>query len=449
MIVLRQHLVDYHRASPTPALDYGSEYFLLGVYWSTPTDAVPSCVTNTAIFGQVRTTFPSHPAYDLQSLKIMQPRIDQVMSGFPRLFTDIPYIAQCAGAARRSRRPGYLSKASFLTSTQTVITTGAIQTPAPSPATVAQPQDSPVPSSVVSSVAASKIQRPISAAHGLSIEPAQPPTSTEPGIQKLEPFPAPIFKSPPSKAATNLALTADGKPAATAPGVRSTSLWDGLVPEAPVVTISNTAVSLAPAATAITLGSNNAIDPDRHRAPIYITPAPGIIATPTNIPIVVINGQTLIPGASSPRTITVMNIPVHASGSYIIYGTSIIPISAIATAIPHASAFTSQVSALVIGSQTLIPGGSAVTLGYGSGTTRILSLESGGSSMAVVSGGQGTTSVAVEWLGGVPGQSLGASGTASQTQTVQMYTGSAARSDRCIGLILGIVTVIAYYPTRG
>jgi hypothetical protein len=140
MIVLRQHLVDYHRESPTPALDYGSEYFLLGVYWSTPTDAAPSCVTNTAIFGQVRTTFPSHQAYDLQSLKIMQPRIDQVMSGFPRLFTDIPYIAQCIGAARRSRRPGYLSKASFLTSTQTVITTGAVKTPTPPPATVAQPQ---------------------------------------------------------------------------------------------------------------------------------------------------------------------------------------------------------------------------------------------------------------------------------------------------------------------
>jgi hypothetical protein len=32
VIVFRRHLADYHRASPTPALDYGSDYFLLGVF---------------------------------------------------------------------------------------------------------------------------------------------------------------------------------------------------------------------------------------------------------------------------------------------------------------------------------------------------------------------------------------------------------------------------------
>jgi hypothetical protein len=402
MIVVRRHLIDYHRASPTPALDYGSDYFLMGVFWSTPTDAPPSCVTNTEIFGQARTTFPSHPPYDLQSLRIMQPRIDQVMSGFPRLFSDVPYIAQCVGAARGSRRPGYLSRASFLTSTQAVIRTGAVQKPAPPSATFAQPPDapdSPVSSSVGSLVAASKIQGPISAAHGRSMEPAQPPTRTEPGT------------SPPSMVATNMAPTADGNPSATVTA----------------------------------LGSSNTIDFDQYRPPIYITPAPGIIATPTNVPIVIINGQTLIPGASSPRTITIMNTPLHASGSFIIYGTSTIPISAIASAIPQLSASISQASALVISSQTLMPGGSAVTLGSGSGTTTILSLESGGPSMLVVSESQGATSVSVEWPSGVVGQGLSESGTASQTPTIQMYTGSAARVDSCIGMIVRIVIAIVCY----
>jgi hypothetical protein len=402
MIVVRRHLIDYRRASPTPALDYGSDYFLMGVFWSTPTDAPPSCVTNTEIFGQARTTFPSHPPYDLQSLRIMQPRIDQVMSGFPRLFSDVPYIAQCVGAARGSRRPGYLSRASFLTSTQAVIRTGAVQKPAPPPATFAQPPDAPdssVSSSVGSSIAASKIQGPISAAHGRSMEPAQPPTRTEPGT------------SAPSMVATNLAPTADGNPSATA------------TPR----------------------GGSNTIDFDRYRPPIYITPAPGIIATPISVPIVIINGQTLIPGDSSARTITVINIPLHASGSYIIYGTSTIPISAIATAIPHASAFTSRASALVIGSQTLIPGGSAVTLGSGSGTTTILSLEGDGSGMIVVSESQGATSMSVKWPSGVFGQGLGESGIASQTPTIQMYTGSATRVDCCVGLIVSIVVAMVCY----
>jgi hypothetical protein len=367
----------------------------------------------------------------------MQPRIGQVMSGFPRLFADIPYIAQCAGRARGDRKPGYLSKASLLTSTQSVIRPGALKTPAPPPATSAQLRDSPAPSSVASSTPAAKIQGPISAAHGRSMEPAQPPTSIERGIQKLGSSPVSTSNSASSRAATNLDHTSEGKPAATATGDHASSLRDELVPEAPAITISGAAVPLAPSATAIAL--------DSHIPPLYITPAPSIVATPTNVPIATINGQTLIPGASSPRTITIMNMPVHASGSYIIYGTSTSTLSAVTSTIPHASVFTLQASALVISSQTLMPGGSVVTLGSGSGTTRILSLESGGSRMVVVSEGQGTTSTTIEQLSGFFGQSLVESGAATQTPSLQTYTGSGARSDGHRGLIVGIVAVMACY----
>jgi hypothetical protein len=149
-----------------------------------------------------------------------------------------------------------------------------------------------------------------------------------------------------------------------------------LLPGGPTITVSGTAVALAPSATAIIFAGSSTISlaplstPSEHNAL-----GPSMFATPTEIPIIVIDGQTLTltPDSSTTDTITVENVPVQVSGSYVIYGNSAIPISGVATAVPNVSVYTSEASAMVIGSQTLIQGGSAVTLEAGAGTTRIVS----------------------------------------------------------------------------
>jgi hypothetical protein len=220
----------------------------------------------------------------------------------------------------------------------------------------------------------------------------------------------------------------------------------------PAITVSGTVMALAPSGTAIILGGSSTIDlPPPSFASGYNHPAPSVSATPTEVPIIVMDGQTLTltPDSSATDTITVDSIPVYASGSYVIYGNSTIPMSAIATAVPNVSVYTSRASAVVIGSQTLVQGGSAVTLEAGTGATRIVSWATSEASLMVVSQGPGGTSTAEEGLGGYITQGLGGVGggnaTATQTSSVVMYTGGAS-SGKCDGyrwffFMVGVVMV--------
>jgi hypothetical protein len=169
------------------------------------------------------------------------------------------------------------------------------------------------------------------------------------------------------------------------------------------ITISETAVSLAPSAAAVVLDGSNTIDLTTPSLPvIYIGPAPNITVTPTHIPIVVIviNNHAPNPtgGPATRTTITVQSsMSVYAFGSNIIYGTSTLPISAVTSAIPNTSLYTLEASAMIINSQTLVPGVEAVTLGFGSGeTVRIVSWGAGGASLVVVSKGPGRVRTTTE-----------------------------------------------------
>lgn len=333
----------------------------------------------------------------------------------------------------------------------------------PAPAPVPHLEEAPASSAPI--VQFPKPQAPVNPLNGAPASPApavQPPQPQAP-VNPLNGSPIvsaptgqPALPAPTQKAPSNEAPAPSTPPPAAQPTIplagttitaNSFSQYivgtQTLLPGGPAVTLSGTAVSLAPSATAIIIGGSSTIAIASPPAPsAHITPAPNIGATPTNIPLVVINGQTLTAGggATAAHTITIESIPVHVSGSYVIYGTSTIPISAVATAIPKASIYTTHAPAIVIGSQTLVPGGSALTFGIGSGSTRILALESGGSSVIVVSAGQGRTSTTIEGLSGFVTQGLdgkqGASGsgngtvTASRTPSLQMYTGAAV-SSRC------------------
>jgi hypothetical protein len=118
-------------------------------------------------------------------------------------------------------------------------------------------------------------------------------------------------------------------------------------------------------------------------------------------------GQIPTLGGPPIPTITIEDVPVHASGSYIIYGTSTIPLSEITTALSSASVYTLQAPTVVTDSQTLMPEVSAVTFRFGSGTTSILSVESWGSSVVLISQPQGPTSTTLDRLGDVITQSSG------------------------------------------
>jgi hypothetical protein len=226
-----------------------------------------------------------------------------------------------------------------------------------------------------------------------------------------------------------------------------------MIPGGPAITVSGTAVALAPSATAIILGGSSTINLTPPSSPSGYNPlGPSISATPTEIPIVVIDGQTLTltPDSSTTGTIIVDNVPVQVSGSYVIYRTSTIPFSEIATAVPDASVYTSVASAMVIGSQTLLQGDSAVTLEAGAGTTRIVSWGTSEASVAVISQGPGGTSTAEEGRGVSITQGLGGirggNATAMQTASVPMYTGGASslRGEGHSCVFLGIGLVMAF-----
>jgi hypothetical protein len=505
-------LTDYPRASPTPLFGNARAYRLVGTFWTTPTDAAPSCITVDRQKEQGNPSkLPSRPAYDLGSV----PRESLLygsgnLPGFPQLYSDVPYIAQCTGAAFKGV-PYALKKASFLTVTQTVSNGGAAQTPAATTMTSAQPEKRPnEPLAASSALAPEKSQAlvvpassvpqvpqisPVLAPAPSQVAPSQlaPPVIPLPGTtltansvskyvvgtQTLIPGGSAISISGtavslvPSATALviggsstmNIVLTpatqAPQPPAITLAGTTLTANsasqyvvgTQTMIPGGPAITVLGTVVALAPSATAIILGGSNTINLTPPSSPSGYNPlGPSISATPTEIPIVVIDGQTLIltPDSSTTGPVIAENVPFQVSGSYVIYRTSTIPFSEITTAIPDALVYTSMASAMVIGSQTLLQGGSAVTLEAGAGTTMIVSWGTSEASAVVISQGPGGTSTAEERRGGSTTQGSGGirdgNPTARPTASVAMYTGGASslRGEDHSYVFWGIGLVMAF-----
>lgn len=131
---------------------------MVGTFWTTPAGSAPSCATFSYQEGTF-TSFRSHPPYDLANLPpeaasinpgdYLPGRVLIPLPGFSQLFPDDPHIAQCTRAVFDGL-PTFLTKALFLTTTQTVSETGPIPTPAAAPLTSDQPAKTPGPDSPAS-----------------------------------------------------------------------------------------------------------------------------------------------------------------------------------------------------------------------------------------------------------------------------------------------------------
>ena len=148
-----------------------------------------------------------------------------------------------------------------------------------------------------------------------------------------------------------------------------------MIPGSPAITVSSTVISLALFVTAIILGGSNTVHlvapsspsayntfrrrrdckTNRNSHHHYKRPTPHLHTRQLYY-----------------WHITVDSVPIHVSGSHVIYGNSTIPISAIATADPIVLVTHPLASAMFINSQTLVQGSSAVKLEADTGMTRIV-----------------------------------------------------------------------------
>ena len=223
-----------------------------------------------------------------------------------------------------------------------------------------------------------------------------------------------------------------------------------LSPGGPPVTISNTPISLVSSGDQLLVGSSTVdINPSS-----TLVPSPTLSVGSTTLPysvnsagdLIIAGSQTLIPGAPA---ITISNTPLSLapSATALIVGSSTIPLSPFRTLEKPLSIGGSTLSysintysdLIIIGSQTLTPGGSAAVI---SGAT-VSAVMGGGTSGPEVVVGQGASKT-TEGLGdvimsgfgavttptgsaGVGGSSLGASPSAS---TADFKGGAARRMDR-------------------
>ncbi|MCJ1482272.1 hypothetical protein MMC06_002435 [Schaereria dolodes] len=143
-----------------------------------------------------------------------------------------------------------------------------------------------------------------------------------------------------------------------------------IIPGGPAATISGTIVSLAPAATALILGSSTinltpiATLPEN---PLAMITVGGSVITANSNAAFVLGSRTLLPGGPA---VTIAGTPISLapSASLVIIGSSTIPLPPAISANPKIINFAGQpitansASIFVIGSQTLFPGGPALTI---------------------------------------------------------------------------------------
>ena len=217
-----------------------------------------------------------------------------------------------------------------------------------------------------------------------------------------------------------------------------------LLPGGPVITISNTPISLALSANVIVVGGLTKSLTPAAAAPTP-TPTPripaftldGSIYTLDPSSAFVIGTQTLTPGGR----ITVSGTPIFLASSepYVLVGTSTVPLPTAGAGLFTLAGSTYSLNAasdLVIGTQTLTPGGAAVTV---SGTP--VSLGVGASDVVIGTSTQGLGGLIMSGFGG--GVRGGGGASASASQTIAVFEGKAGRGGAVrwirIWMVLGLV----------
>ena len=180
-----------------------------------------------------------------------------------------------------------------------------------------------------------------------------------------------------------------------------------LTPGGPAITISNTPISLGPSATQLVVGSSTGTLP--RNAPSQALLSLGSTTLPYSINsasnLLVIGSQTLTPGGPA-MTISNTSISIGQSATQLVVGSSTLSLSPVApseaplsigsTKLPDSIATASNL--VIIGSQTLTPGGAAITVTRGN----VVSAINGSSGPeVVVGGGAGRGSKTTERLGSV------------------------------------------------
>ncbi|KAF7510997.1 hypothetical protein GJ744_005543 [Endocarpon pusillum] len=202
-----------------------------------------------------------------------------------------------------------------------------------------------------------------------------------------------------------------------------------LIPGGPVITISNTAISLAPSATAIIVDSTSTIS--LTPTTVYQTPQPpaipvaGTTLTPNSASEYVAGTQTLIPGGP---VITILNTAISLAPSateIIIDSTSTISLTPTTVyqtpqppAIPLAGTTLTlnSVSGYVVGTQTLIPGGPVITI---EGTAVSLVPSATAVVVSGISTGRGASGFTTR----------GPNATVTATTIIEPYTGVALKNN--------------------
>lgn len=165
---------------------------------------------------------------------------------------------------------------------------------------------------------------------------------------------------------------------AISPNAASKYIINGqtLIPGGPAITLSSTSISLAQDASALFIGTNVIPLTTPTPKPLPTLTLGELTITPNAASLYIINGQTLIPGGPA-ITLSSTRVSLAQDASAFIIGTNTIPLSLTTSSPPKPlpnltigdSIITpNAASQYIINSQTLIPGGPAITL---SGSTRI------------------------------------------------------------------------------
>jgi hypothetical protein len=231
-----------------------------------------------------------------------------------------------------------------------------------------------------------------------------------------------------------------------------------LTPGASAITIASTPLSLAPSASALVVGSSTIPLPpppsaSEHRPLVIGSTTLPYSLNPTSS-LLIIDSQTLTPGGPA-LTISSTPLSLAPSGTALIVGSSTIPLSPFSTSqnpltvgsitLPYS--LNPASSLIILGSQTLTPGGAALTLSNGvvsavqaSGTQGVEVVVGTGASVtteglgSVIMGGFGTGGA-----GGAGGMGTPTGNAGAGTSTISGFKSGAVRIGSLGLWVLGLV----------
>ncbi|MCJ1475169.1 hypothetical protein MMC13_003829 [Lambiella insularis] len=332
-------------AYPTPFLDYSTTYHWSGVLPITNGQDTKCLTATTGPY-----VFPSHPPlpttiavtptgdqYGLEhalfTAEFARMPQDFAVTAFPHHTASLIWAKCILNSAGVVAMPQWFAtKASYLTETSTTHITNAISSTLP-----------PAPPPELTLLSTSTSSHPSAMPDVLGSSSTPPIESSTINSAQVAPSPTPVVKSPSS-----------------APSESSTTL--AAITPSPSFGASN-----SPHAQTVV---------DDSTVPLYSTPVPipaavigGTTYTPNSASVYIIGSQTLTPGGGITVSGTPLSLPLSAS--YVVEGTSTIPLSFPTTtlaplpiAVIGGTTYTpNSASAYIIGSQTLILGGEITVSG--------------------------------------------------------------------------------------